>query len=467
MHSRGRWAIVGLFALVCMATLAYNGPFFDESIYVTAGIRTLEGHGRTDGFLTWFAGSLVWPLLAGLGYRTGGLLGARAIAVLFGTVTLAALGRTARNLFDERTAFWATLAFALNGPFVALTRLAVYDVLALASIAVSFWALTELNRQDHRIWLFIGALAYPLAVIAKYPIGLMIVPLMGTLYFLRKEKAATDIPILFFLVGALGLILFLPVREQVGVFFNWRLENRPEFGVPLSVIGFAIAYLSAAPLLLGLWGWFRAGKRRDLGGLLLLSLGIWPLYHLLAGDPVGTNKHLVFGFLFVYPLVGVVLNRLWSRQILHKLAAAVLVLILAGLGLTQVVQADNSWPNLRIPAHYLMMRVQPGDRLLINESWPFTMYLYTGRQIESPWDVYDQYRITHEETAPDICAYEWMVDVRGSYAWPSELQHALEECGVYEAVISHTSTVINLGADFNYVSYPVETIVWENRGKEQ
>jgi hypothetical protein len=307
---------------------------------------------------------------------------------------------------------------------------------------------------------------YVLAIFAKYPIGLMIVPLLGTLYFLREEKAGADIMIFLFLTGAMGLIFFLPAREQIGSFFNWRLQNRPEFGVSLSVIRFALIYLSAAPFLLGLAGWLVTKRRRELGILMLLCLGIWPTYHLLAGDPVGTNKHVVFGFLFVYPLVGAALRRLWGddapRQWLRKAATVVLVLGLAGLGLLQVNQADQGWPDIRRPAGVLLSLVEPGDQLLINESWPFTMYLYTADRIASPWDVYDTYRITHEEDTPDLCAYDWVVDVRGSYAWPADVQAALEACDAYQEIYRHTSTVVNVGEDFNYVRYPIEIVVLEN-----
>ena len=60
------WLIVGLVFLFGLLTLNYNGPFFDEAIYITAGQRTLEGFGYSDGYITWFAGSLLWPALAGL-----------------------------------------------------------------------------------------------------------------------------------------------------------------------------------------------------------------------------------------------------------------------------------------------------------------------------------------------------------------------------------------------------------------
>ncbi len=46
-----------------------NGPFLDEGIYVAAGLRTLQGHGISDNYLSWFSGSLMWPVIAALGWK--------------------------------------------------------------------------------------------------------------------------------------------------------------------------------------------------------------------------------------------------------------------------------------------------------------------------------------------------------------------------------------------------------------
>lgn len=463
-YRRATWIALTLCLVLCLVTLDYNGPFFDEGIYVTAGIRTLEGAAYEDNFLSWFGGSLLWPILAGLGFQAGGLIGTRAVAVVLTVGGLAAFARAVRNLFGEKVAFWATLALALNGPFLALARLGVYDTLALSGVTVAFWTITELEKRDHRAWLVASAGAFTLAVFAKYPIGIMAAPLLGTVLFLREDRARTDVLLFAFLAGALGLAFFLPVREQVGEFFNWRLENRPSFGVSLQAIAFVIAYLSVVPTVLALAGWFIARRNRWLASVMLLSMAIWPTYHLLTEDPTSTNKHLVFGYVFAYPLVGLTLSTIWGNaktSLARKLLAVLVMLMLAGLGLVQVNQSDHSWPDARPVAGYLVNRVQPGEELLINESWPYTMYLYTAGSIDSPWDIYDYYRITHEESPP-ICEYDWFVDSRGSFAWPEDLVDRIRQCGTFEEVYSATSQVINLGADLNYVSYPVKTVVWRN-----
>ena len=125
------WRLVAAFLAtqIAIIVLAANGPFVDEGLYTVAGMRVLEGRGVSDGYQTWFNGSpFVWPVLAALGHQLGGLAGARVLAALLSSLTLAAFVRTAAALFGESAARWSGLAFALNGLFVALAHFAVYDV---------------------------------------------------------------------------------------------------------------------------------------------------------------------------------------------------------------------------------------------------------------------------------------------------------------------------------------------------
>jgi hypothetical protein len=271
--------------------------------------------------------------------------------------------------------------------------------------------------------------------------------------------------------AGIGLMMYLPLREQLAQFFGWRLTNTPGFGVTIQMIGFAIIYLSAAPLLLALAGWLVAKSQRLLASVLLASMAIWPAYHLLRSDPTGTNKHLVFGFLFAYPLAGVALAALWGdkdsqRRVLRRAGVALVVITLAGIGLVEVNQADRGWPNARDSAQYLINNVQPGEQLLISESWPYTMYLYNAGRIESPWDVYDEYRVAQEGLESDLCDYAWFVNVRGSYAWSESVLDTVEDCDSFALVNTSVDTVINLGPDLRYVSYQVHAEVWQNTSEQ-
>ena len=469
VYRRLTWLVVAVWLLYGLTQLNYNGPFFDEAIYITAGQRTLEGHGLSDGYLTWFGGHLLWPILAAAGYLGAGLLGTRVIALLLSLIALLSLSRATRNLFGLRAAFWATLAFALNGPFTALAGLGVYDTLALAGIAVSFWALTEMVRQDNRAWLIVAALAYTVGLFAKYPMALMVAPLSGLILAERKRRSFLDLAIFAFTGGAVALALFLPSREQIAGLASWRLGNSPDFGVTLPTIAYAVFYYSASTLVLALGGWLAARRDRYLATVLLFSLAIWPAYHLLLSDPVSTNKHLVFGFLFAHPLVGLALEKLWERRLrllpLRRLAVIGLVLILTAVGYVQLEQSHRAWPDVRPAAAYLVTQVEPGEDLLINESWPYTMYLYTQGRIDSPWDVYDGYRLTNGELENDLCEVAWFVDSGGSFEWPDGIVETIQGCGTFEPVFSSKSTMTGLANDLRFHVAPVEVVVWRNSGE--
>ncbi len=469
IYRRLTWLVVALWLLYGLSQLDYNGPFFDEAIYITAGQRTLEGYSISDGYLTWFGGHLLWPVLAAAGYLGAGLLGTRLLALLLSLTALLSLSRATRNLFNPQAAFWATLVFALNGPFFALARLGVYDTLALAGIAISFWALTEMVRQDNRAWLIVAALAYSVGLFAKYPMALMILPLSGLILAKRKGQSFLDLAIFAFTSGALVLALFLPFREQIVGLAAWRLSNNPNFDVSLQAIAVSLLYYTAPTLVLAAVGWIASRQNRFLTTVLLFSLAIWPTYHLLLSDPVSRTKHLVFGFLFAYPLVGLALDTVWHGRLrwvlLRRGAVAGLVLMLTLLGYRQIERLNRAWPDVRPAAAYLVTHVEPGEELLINESWPYTMYLYTQGRIDSPWDIYDGYRLTHGELTYDLCEAAWFVDSGGSFEWPDGIVAAVQDCGTFEPVFSTSSTVTGFGNNLRFVTKSVKLVIWRNSAK--
>ena len=52
VYRRLTWLVVALWLLYGLTQLDYNGPFFDEAIYITAGQRTLEPERVTGRYHT-------------------------------------------------------------------------------------------------------------------------------------------------------------------------------------------------------------------------------------------------------------------------------------------------------------------------------------------------------------------------------------------------------------------------------
>ncbi|MGQ9793583.1 MAG: ArnT family glycosyltransferase [Anaerolineae bacterium] len=454
--------VVGLWFVFCIATLDYNGPFFDEGIYITAGQRGLQGYAANDNYLSWFAGSMLWPTLAALGYNAGGLIGARAVATIFATIAFIATVLATQNLFGQAAAFWTALTLALSGPFLALARLAVYDPPALAGIAMSFWSLTMMHRRDHRVWLLLAALAYVFALFSKYPTGLMLLPLIGLTLVLRRGKAVMDMAIFGFIVVAVLLIFYIPLRAPLSQ-LGTRLAPQEILRQPSLVLTSSTLYFSGLPFVLALLGWSVAKERRLLATVLLLSLALWPAYHLWQALVVGLLKHVVFGFLFGYPLIGLGLSALWERG-KHLGAIIAICSALTMVGAIQWQQLDHIWPDVRTAAAYLTAHVQPGDQLLINDSWPYTMYLYITGRIRQPQDVIDIYG--REESGIGLCDYHWFVESEYTPQWPPGVLKELQQCGTFQKVFSTLSTVSVLNFSFNYIAAPVEIAIWRNHSWE-
>ena len=456
------WLIVGLWFIFCIATLDYNGPFFDEGIYITAGQRGLQGYAASDNYLSWFAGSMLWPTFAALGYNAGGLIGARAVATIFATIAFIATVLATYNLFGQAVAFWTALTLALSGPFLALARLAVYDPPALAGIAVSFWAITMLHKRDHRAWLLLAALAYVFALFSKYPTGLMLLSLIGLMLALRRGKAMMDIALFGFTAVAVLLIFYIPLRAPLSQ-LGTRLAPQEILRQPSLVLTSSVLYFGGLPCVLAFLGWLMAKERRPLATVLLLSLALWPVYHLWQAFFVGLSKHVVFGFLFGYPLIGLGLSTLWQRG-RHLGAIIAICSALTMVGAIQWQQLDHIWPDVRTAAAYLTAHVQPGDKLLINDSWPYTMYLYITGRIRQPQDVIDIY--SREEAGIGLCEYHWFVESEYTPQWPPGVLKELQQCGTFRKVFSTPSTVSVLNFSFDYVTAPVGIAIWRNHLRE-
>jgi hypothetical protein len=506
------WLLLGVFLAaefaICFATP--TGPFLDEGIYVTAGLRTLQGHGIADNYLGWFAGSLLWPVIAALGWKLAGLAGARAAAALCVTAGLAGMVGATGNLFGRRTRAFAALAAVTSGPVIALGHLAVYDTVAVAFTGGAFWAMSEFLRRDDRAWLLAAALLYAFAGLSKYPVlGFTAAPLVLLIVTGRGRRAALDLFLFTMVAGAVLLIYFMANRAQLIGFMHFRTHENPSFGVSTAQIAYSQVYYTAVPLLLALAGAILLERRRrasrshgdgsiasrsrgdrslpprppgsDSASMALerrslasrLPAGRWlapalltgviaaPIYHLGTGNPSGDQKHVVFGLLFILPLAGVALERAFAGR-LRLLGATLLTLGLLVFAGAQVVRIDESWPDLRSSAAVLSAHVHPGERLLVNSAWVEDAYLYSRGRIDSPYDLYDVYRVKHLAKPVDVCDFQWFVAVPGGEAWPAAIREQMLRCGSFREIYAARATLTNLGSNLRFVTYTEPIEIWRN-----
>jgi hypothetical protein len=442
--------------------LQLTGPFLDEGIYVTAGLRTLQGHGISDDYLSWFSGSLMWPVIAAIGWKLWGLAGARAAAALCVTLGLVGALKASGNLFGHRVRAAGALAAVTSGPVIALGHLAVYDTLAVACAGGSFWAMSEFLRRDDRSWLCAAALLYALAGLAKYPVLMFVGPPLVLLVFaMRGRRAAMDLGLFAFIAGAVLLIYFLANRAQLTAFEGFRINDNPSFGVSRTQILYSQVYFTAVPLALAVVGALLI-ERRAVGLALLTGVLGAPFYHLYTGNPSGDQKHVVFGLLFMLPLIGVTLThalRGWRAL----LAVPALVGLLAFAAI-QVVRIDEGWPDLRSVSSVLVRDVHPGERLLANSAWVEAMYLYTSHRIVNPYDVYDASRVSQLGRSVDVCRFQWFLEIPGGESWPASIRAAVKRCGSFHRVYASSAQMTGLGSNLHFVTYRAPIEVWKNEG---
>jgi hypothetical protein len=436
------------------------GPSLDEGIYLMAGARTLEGHGIDDGYLAWFAGSLLWPVVAGLGDRAAGLGGARAAAALFVTIGVIGTWRATIALFGRRAGFFAALAALAAGPVLALGHLGVIDAPAVAGMGIALWAVTALALRDDRTWLAVAAVAFSFGVLAKYPAAGCAIPLLALLVALRRRRAPMDVAMFALIVGAILMTYYLSQRSQLGYFAGWRARNNPTFGVTLPMLVAHQVWYTGPSLLLAIGGWL-ACRRKDVASALLAGALVFPAYHLGTGANVGSSKHAVFGLLFTLPLIGLLLSRL-AR---HQAGLVVTVVVLAALGghaLHQVDRLDRNFIDIRPAAAYLATAAHPGDDFLIDNSWPFIHELYAEGKIATPWRVFDVYRIEHHQQRKPLCRFDWFVAAQGGGAWPDAIRRRMVACGTFRKVFAQQAPVTDLNRDLQFTTWPAGVEIYRN-----
>ena len=460
------WLVVAVFGLaeVLLIAASRGGVTIDEGLYIAAGLRTLGGHGLSDGYLTWFSGSLLWPAMAGVGYELSGLEGARLMALLSVVVAMIVTVKATGNLFGQRARFFAALLFATNGPVLMLAHLAVYDALAIAGVATSFWCITELTKRDHRAWLLAAALSLSLGVLAKYPTLFFAGPtLAALLVLLRRDRAVTDLALFGFVFAAVPMILFLSEREQLAMLFTNNLALQTEsFGASERTVAYAQAYFTAVPAVLALAGWLVLPGRRLLASVLASGAAGPVAYHLLSQNGVSDHKHAVYGLVFAAPLGGVALAgafRDWRRRVAMVPALAAL----AFLGVAQMQRLDEGSPDLRPSVEYLSANMKPGEELLINNSWPFVPYLYEQGVLDSPWDVYDVYRVRSGQARGGVCRFDWFVDAPGGSSWSARIRRQARRCGTFREVFIQPEPLVGLSSDrLDFIHYTGYARIWKN-----
>src|SRR5713101_8505306 len=104
----------------------YTTAYMDESIYVVYGRMFLSRHFEAplDTPLQWSFGWYLWPAMAAIADRIGGLAAVREMAAGLGMVTIAAVYGFTRRLFSSAVAVGVAAVMAVLAPAVLVSRIA-------------------------------------------------------------------------------------------------------------------------------------------------------------------------------------------------------------------------------------------------------------------------------------------------------------------------------------------------------
>jgi len=351
----------------------YNTAFMDESVYVVYGRMFLARHFEWPlaAPLQWSFGWYLWPLMAALADRVGGLLALRELAALLGTATVAATYGFSSRVFSKTVGLASAAVMALLTPAVLVSRIATRDSGSICFFALGLWAFAAAwHDNKKRQWAGAGvllfaaflckylvAIYFPVLVLlalgkGKKPFWLFVAPLTGAcaaylaLYW-------TDLLHLLHYGGAYGSLR----GDPFSIYIAGRMD------LALIALLSLLAFTSQQWRKRALWMW--------LGAAILF------LFQSRTRADYDFWKHANYALFFLVPaaaagILFVVQQafRTRYRKQIHWGAATVIMLAL-GVGYLGKVQSFERfvfWPNVSPVLAFFEDRITPQDRMLVDDT---------------------------------------------------------------------------------------------------
>ena len=386
-----------------------NTAFIDEATYMYAGGQEIGHwlHGAlVEDYQTFLSGSpVVYPPLAAIANRIGGLTAGRLLSLAFMLGCTALLYAAAAQLFGRRAALLAAALFASLGVTQFLSAFATYDAMALFLLALACYLVVSRGYEDGSLPSAVYASVFaPAALVlanaAKYAtalwdpvvIGLALcVPVLrGQDWRAGAARAARFAGILAILIaGGIGIGKGKYLAGIVSTTVA-RSSRQPGMGRPASLVlhaawtwGWVFLVLAAAGALLLCLPRTRAALVVT-GALLLFAAVAAPLNQARIGTAVSLQKHLVFGAWFGCMLGGYALAKVLRYRALLGACGLALVTALPACYTRQATALYHTWAPEN-PAFVAGLRrlVHPGgQRYLIDGHADIPAY-YVGPAVTS------------------------------------------------------------------------------------
>ena len=167
----------------------YNTAYMDESVYVVYGRMFLARHFEAplDTPLQWSFGWYLWPMMAAIADRIGGLLALRELAAGLGTVTVAAMYGFASRVFSKTVGLAAAAVMAVLAPAILVSRIATRDSGSICFFALALWAFAAAWHDNKKRQWMMAALFLFAAFLCKYLVAIFF-PAMVLLSLWKGKK---------------------------------------------------------------------------------------------------------------------------------------------------------------------------------------------------------------------------------------------------------------------------------------
>lgn len=352
------------FALLSVFLLQ-QGPSGDEGIYILAGLELLNG--APDSYSSWHNGSpYIWPILAGSIFSVSNLFILRLFTSLLGCLILWFTFQINRSFHSYERSVNAVILICTFGSFFSLIQLAAYDILGLFFFAASLYFIL---RKTYFSTCFAGVL-FGFSVLTKYAF-IIFSPavLLFVLFAIPKQRA---ISASLFVLATTAIVLthnlivfsdIVPISyqsyEAIGSIYNSLYSIGISIFTLFPLFVYAVLYRKEVSLNTS-WKF-----------LFWFGLLIWPIFHIVTGNPVSANKHLMYALVFSSPLLVFLFEKAVDPL---NVRSALLILTLFGIQFFVIFQ---SWLNLQPANEYLETKVVESSKIISNAgTYRSSFYLF-------------------------------------------------------------------------------------------
>jgi Dolichyl-phosphate-mannose-protein mannosyltransferase len=353
----------------------YTTAYIDESIYVVYGRMFLGRHFEAPLAtpLRWSFGWYLWPALAAVADRLGGIVALREMAAAMGTAAVMAVYGFSRRLYGNPVGVGTAAVFAVLGPAVMVSRIATRDTGSFFFFALGLWAFVRAWQEDEvRSWLMAAVCLFS-AFLCKYIVAIYF-PFLVIFALWKGHRAALSFCLP--MVAAAGLYLFrewpdlkylLLYGRSYGSLYahGWQLWN---VYVGQRIDLWVIALLAILA--------FVVRGHRAVTSILWLGAALTLAFQWKTRADFDFWKHATYVLLFlapaaVYALVGLT-KRTGGTPLRQSVIAILAVLALAAgvarAGKTVLYDETVFWPNVQPVLSYFEGRLPNNAQVLTDDS---------------------------------------------------------------------------------------------------